>query len=282
MATRSMVSVAWVVLLASHALAQPLPIREIGLLPGDVSIAPAVSNQIDSHAARGGDQVLVVWTDYRSTSTGTEQSGMDILGIRLNPAGDPIDPVPFVICANAGWQQAPQATWNGLNWLVTFYSQDPAGSLLPEQHPRRAGVARRRGARSRAADAGRQSSSGSGSPGRPASGWSPGTCRTTTFTAPTSSGRRLGDNGQFLDPGPVMLMDWTYPGSGTPECLRPTGSISSSGRTSTPTTTARAAWASTASRSAISTPPSAPTSAATARSTSPRGSRGLVLSSGAR
>jgi hypothetical protein len=108
--TRAVISTAIITLLATRAHAQPPPIYEVGLLPGDVSVASAGTNQIGSHAARGGNQILVVWTDNRGTSTGSEQSGMDILGIRLGPAGDPIDVVPFVICKNAGWQQAPQAT----------------------------------------------------------------------------------------------------------------------------------------------------------------------------
>lgn len=209
---RSIIPAAILVLLASRTYAQPIPVHEIGVMPGDASIAPSGMNQIGSNAARGDGQSLIVWTDYRSTSTGTEQSGMDILGLRLSSTGQPIDAVPFVICANAGWQQEPQVAWNGANWLVTFYSQDPtnfyyqnnirgvrvspAGEVLDpvplmlvenEQWVRIAGQAGQ---------------------------W------LITWYKPHSdlygyylAGRRLGDNGQFLDSGPVTLMDWTYPGS---------------------------------------------------------------------
>jgi len=200
------------ILLTVPAFPQAPPVREVGILPGDASIAPSAMNQIESYAARGGDQTLVVWTDYRSMLAGFEQSGMDILGIRLDPAGNPIDAVPFVIAAGAGWQQSPQATWNGSNWLVTFYSQDPTTfyyqnnirgvrvspggvildpvplMLLDNQQFVRVG----------------------GQGGE----W------LITWYLPHSDGygtylvgRRLGNNGQFLDAGPVTLMDWTYPGS---------------------------------------------------------------------
>ncbi len=208
--TRSLVSAAVILLLASRAYAQPPPILEIGLLPADVSIAPSGMNQIHSHAAQGGDQVLVVWTDYRSMSVGTEQSGMDIFAIRLNPAGDPIDPAPLVICTNAGWQQTPQATWNGANWLVTFYSQDPTESYYQNTI---------RGVRvspdGQILDTtplmlvdNQQQVWVAGQAGQWLVTWYlPHADGYGTYVV----GQRLGDDGQFLDPGPVMLMDWTYP-----------------------------------------------------------------------
>ena len=208
------VAVALASVVAATAHAQPPAVREIGLLPGDLSTAPAVTNQVESHSARGGDQILVVWTDHRGTATGGEQSGMDILGIRLNAAGIPIDPAPFTISANAGWQQGPQATWNGTNWLVTFYSQDPT-EFYYQNNIR--GV--------RVSPAGQvldaiplllvdneQWVRVSGQSGQ----W------LVTWYEPHPDlygmdlvGRRLDGNGQFLDSDPVTLMEWTYPGAGS-------------------------------------------------------------------
>ena len=205
---RTFICTAILALLATRAHTQPVP-HEVGLLPGDVSVAPAGTHQIGSHAARGGNQVLVVWTDNRGTSTGSEQSGMDILGIRLSPTGEPIDVVPFVICKNAGWQQAPQATWNGTNWLVTFYSQDPT-QFYYQNNIR--GV--------------RVSSAGEVLDPTPLLlvdneqyVWVSGQAGEwlVTWYKPHSDGygtylvgRRLGGDGQFLDAGPVTLMDWTF------------------------------------------------------------------------
>lgn len=209
---RTLVSSAFLALIATVVTAQHPPVHELGLLPGDLSIAPAGTNQIDSFAARGGDQTLVVWTDHRGQSTGFEQSGMDVLGIRLNAAGNPIDAAPFVISAAGGWQRMPQATWNGSSWLVTFASQDPTAFYYQSNV---------RGVRVSSAGAvldpvplmlvdNEQWVRVGGQAGQ----W------LVTWYAPHPDlygmalvGRRLGDDGQFLDAGPITLMDWTYPGA---------------------------------------------------------------------
>lgn len=212
MSTHHLVSSAFLALTATVAAAQAPPIQELGLLPGDASIAPAGTNQIDSFAARGDGETLVVWTDNRGLSAGSEQSGMDVLGVRLDGAGNPIDTVPFVISAGAGWQQMPRVTWNGSSWLVTFASQDPT-DFYYQNNVR--GV--------------RVSSAGEVLDGVPLMlvsneqwvrvGGQAGQWLVTWF-APHPDlygmalvGRRLGDDGQFLDAGPVTLMDWTYPGA---------------------------------------------------------------------
>lgn len=117
------------------AYAQPLPVQELGLLPGDLAVGAAVNSQQDHAVARGGDQYLVVWSDSRARSVGgsSPQSQSDIFGIRLDAAGNPIDPVPFAINAAMGEQRRPVVAWNGEAWLVMFVSQDPVGGYFADQ-----------------------------------------------------------------------------------------------------------------------------------------------------
>lgn len=114
---------------ASLAHAQPLAIHDIGILPGDTAIAPATNSQQDLSIAAGGNQFLAAWSDYRGRSAGNQtiQSDGDIFGIRLDSAGNPIDPMPFLIAGGMGLQNRPKIAWNGENWLVLYQSQDPSG-----------------------------------------------------------------------------------------------------------------------------------------------------------
>ncbi len=121
--------------LAAVASAQPPPIIERGLLPGDLAVGPAVNSQQDHSVARGGDQYLVAWSDYRGQAVGggANQSGGDIFGIRLDAQGQPIDAMPFLIAGGMGLQQKPQVAWNGEAWLVLFISQDPVGGYFEDR-----------------------------------------------------------------------------------------------------------------------------------------------------
>ncbi|MBI5765017.1 MAG: hypothetical protein HZA51_15990 [Planctomycetes bacterium] len=114
---------------ASLASAQPLPIQDLGILPGDTAIAPATNSQQDLAIAAGGTQFLAAWSDYRGRSAGNQtiQSDGDIFGIRLDSAGNAIDPMPFLIAGGMGLQNRPKIAWNGENWLVLYESQDPSG-----------------------------------------------------------------------------------------------------------------------------------------------------------
>ncbi len=120
---------------ANTAVAQPVPVSDLGLLPGDTSVAPATNSQQDHAVARGGDQTLVVWSDYRSQNVGnsTNESAGDIFGVRLDAQGNPIDAVPFIINAAMGVQRYPRVAWNGSAWLVVFESQDPVGGYFGTQ-----------------------------------------------------------------------------------------------------------------------------------------------------
>jgi hypothetical protein len=119
----------------AYVLAQALPVSEIGLLPGDAAIAPATNSQQEHSIARGGDQYLIAWSDFRARSSGSQtiQSDGDIFGIRIDASGAPIDAMPFMIAGGMGLQRYPKVSWNGENWLVVYQSQDPVGSYFDTQ-----------------------------------------------------------------------------------------------------------------------------------------------------
>lgn len=118
-------TVSSVLLLTAGLHAQSVPVTDIGPLPGDLAIGPAVNSQQDFAAARGGEHSLVVWTDYRARSVNSQavQSDGDIFGIRVDDNGNAIDAMPFLIAGGMGLQQQPQVAWNGENWLVLYTSQ---------------------------------------------------------------------------------------------------------------------------------------------------------------
>jgi hypothetical protein len=120
--------------LAAAAFAQNLPLADLGLLPGDGAIAPAVNSQQDHSAARGGNLTLVAWSDYRARSNGGQmvQTDGDIYGVRIDADGVPVER-PFLIAGGMGLQQRPLVAWNGQSWLVVFLSQDPVGGYFADQ-----------------------------------------------------------------------------------------------------------------------------------------------------
>jgi hypothetical protein len=116
-------------------MAQPPSVTERGLLPGDLTIGPAVSTQQDHSIAKGGEQYLVAWSDLRGQAVGggANQSGGDVFGIRLDAQGNPIEAMPFLIAGGMGTQQRPLVAWNGQAWLVVFISQDPVGGYYEDR-----------------------------------------------------------------------------------------------------------------------------------------------------
>jgi len=198
------------------AVGQPLPIHERGLLPGDAAVVPATNSQQDHGMAKGGDQYLVAWSDYRGRSSGSQtiQSDGDILGIRVDADGNPIDPIPFMIAGGMGLQRYPTVAWNGDTWLVLYQSQDPVGGYFDTQI--------------RAVRVSPQGEVLDPTPILfPRTQFSPSTIGMTvagqsgqwlvtrcvyhndgygTYLA----GQRLDGGGQLLDPTPIMLNDWVY------------------------------------------------------------------------
>lgn len=198
------------------AWADPPALHDLGLLPGDMEIAPAVSSQQDHAVAKGGDQFLAVWSDYRGSSVGggTNQSDGDIFGIRLDSEGDPIEDAPFLIAGGMGLQRDPLVAWNGQSWLVVYISQDPVGSYFDYQM--------------RAVRVSPQGQVLDTTPILfPPTQYTPNTIGLQvagqggqwlitrciyhsdgygTYLA----GQRINNNGTLLDPTPLMLMDWVY------------------------------------------------------------------------
>jgi hypothetical protein len=207
------------VLLAGVVRAQAPSVSDLGLLPGDMSIAPAVSHQQDHAVCKGGDRYLVVWSDYRGQSVGggAAQSSVDVFGIRLDAQGNPVDAAPFLIAGGMGVQSRPLVAWNGSAWLVLYISQDPVGSYFDDEMR-----------------AVRVSAAGQVLDTTPI-GFPP-----TQFTPSTVgmqvtgqngqwlitrcvyhadgygtylAGQRIDANGALLDPTPLVLMDWIYGGT---------------------------------------------------------------------
>jgi len=198
------------------AAGDPLPVHEKGLLPGDAALVVAANSQQDHAIAKGGEQYLVVWSDYRARSSGSQsaQSDGDIFGIRVDADGNPMDPIPFVVGGGMGLQRYPSVAWNGANWLVLYQSQDPVGGYYETQV--------------RAVRVSPQGEVLDPAPILfPPTQFSPSTIGMTvagqtgqwlvtrcvyhndgygTYLA----GQRIDGSGQLLDASPLMLNDWVY------------------------------------------------------------------------
>jgi hypothetical protein len=201
---------------ACPAIAQPIPVWERGLLPGDLAVTDATHSQQDHSVAKGGEQYLVAWSDYRGQSVGggTNQSAGDVFGIRLDAQGNPIEPAPFLIAGGMGNQRLPQVAWNGSDWLVLFISQDPVGGYYGDEMR-----AVRVSPQGQILDAtplsfpptlftpntvGLQLAGQSGQ-------WLVTRCiYHDTGYGTYLAGQRIDGNGQLLDTTPIMLMDWVY------------------------------------------------------------------------
>lgn len=198
------------------ASAQVTTVQELGLLPGDRAVAAAVNAQADNAISPGGDQFLSVWTDYRGRSSGSQsiQGDGDIMGLRLDAQGNPVDAVPFLIAGGMGLQNRPLVAWNGENWLVMYRSQDPVGGYFATQirgvrvSPQGAVLDATplvlTGSTFDPNDIGLNLSGGNGQ-------WLATRCiyhndGYGTFLA----GQRISGAGQLLDATPVMLNDWVY------------------------------------------------------------------------
>lgn len=122
---------------AGVSLAQEdaVPPQEVQLLnnwlPGDDTVGAAYANQLAPAISQGGSTTLVAWTDSRAIPPGgggEYETSNDIYGMRLDAAGNPLDPVPFVITQARANQGAPQIAWNGTHWLVVFETTDLNGT----------------------------------------------------------------------------------------------------------------------------------------------------------
>jgi len=121
---KSLFGGALLALLASSAFGQ------VRFLPGDTSISQAIGTQNTPAVARGGGQVLVVWTDFRSNpfSFYEYETSKDIYGMRFDANGNRMDATPIPIAVGAGSQESPKVSWNGTNWLVAFSTAKLGGT----------------------------------------------------------------------------------------------------------------------------------------------------------
>jgi hypothetical protein len=203
-------------LISQSAGAQAPVLTPRGLLPGDATVAAATGSQQDHALARGGDACLVVWSDYRGQAVGggTNQSGGDIFGIRLDAAGQPLDAAPFLIAGGMGLQDRPRVAWSGTAWLVLYQSQEPVdgyyGTRVRAVRVSAAGQVLDATPLTLPAGAFTPDTIGlqlSGQAGQ----WLVTRCLYHADGYGTYlAGQRIGANGQFLDAAPVMLLDWVY------------------------------------------------------------------------
>jgi PKD repeat protein len=96
-----------------------------GLNTAGLTAGPTIGTQTAPEIARGGNSFLAVWQDLRTSPFvgppfSTEGRGFDIYAQRLDAAGVPLDPAPFVITTRFSDQEQPEVAWNGQNWLVVW------------------------------------------------------------------------------------------------------------------------------------------------------------------
>ncbi len=99
-------------------------------LAGD--LAPAEAGGVQEHpdVAAGGPGALAVWVDHRAelNSPLANQGGPDVYAIRIDAAGQPLDPVALRMPPEVGDKSFPKAAWNGSAWLVVWENQQPFGT----------------------------------------------------------------------------------------------------------------------------------------------------------
>lgn len=213
---RTLIVALWVLVSAAGAAADTPLVTAQGPLQGDAAVAAATGSQQAHAAARGGDHVLVVWSDQRGRAVGgsSAQGDGDIFGLRVDAAGNPVDAAPFMVAGGMGLQDRPLVAWNGSAWLVVYRSQDPVGGYF-ETRLRAVRIAAD-GTRLDATpltltpgaftpdDIGLQVAGGGGQ-------WLVTRCLYHEDGYGTYlAGQRVGANGQLLDGSPVMLQDWVY------------------------------------------------------------------------
>lgn len=109
----------------STAVAQPT-VSAPAFLPGGAALGASPGAQQNPGISGSDDgTTLVVWSDARTGIAGSAQTDLDVLGVRLDAAGNRLDATPFVIAGGFGDQRAPNLSWNGQDWLVLWEAQVP-------------------------------------------------------------------------------------------------------------------------------------------------------------
>jgi len=205
-----------VLMTAAGATAEEPLVTAQGPLQGDTAVAAATGSQQAHATARGGDHVLVVWSDQRGRAVGgsSAQGDGDIFGIRVDSDGNPVDAAPFMVAGGMGLQDRPVVAWSGSAWLVVYRSQDPTDGYFATRL--RAVRIAADGTRLDTTpltltpgaftpdDIGLQVAGGNGQ-------WLVTRCLYHNDGYGTYlAGQRVGANGSLLDASPVMLQDWVY------------------------------------------------------------------------
>jgi len=87
------------------------------LLDPNGFIVYSTQNEIGfPHAAFDGTNYMLVYHEQHGGSWGS----YDIMGARISPAGEVLDPGGFYICYFDGWQTDPDIAFNGENYLVAW------------------------------------------------------------------------------------------------------------------------------------------------------------------
>ena len=79
-----------------------------------LEISGAANEQRSPSVASCGENYLVVWHDWRSSS------GWDVYGARVDAAGTVLDPIGFPISSMAEWEWYPSVASSGFNGLVVW------------------------------------------------------------------------------------------------------------------------------------------------------------------
>ena len=109
-----------VLLLAPHTAYGELAFGDAQFLPGDGAIVAAAGMQEETRIARGGNQFLAVWSDYRSSLDqyppfASGGIGADVYGVLLDASGNVIGN-SFPITDDFGDQIEPRVAWDGTSW----------------------------------------------------------------------------------------------------------------------------------------------------------------------
>lgn len=189
--------------LVPRAAAQGPPLGSAALLPGAASTFVASGDQKAPAFALGQDSTLVVFEDGRG-------GDLDVVGIRLDATGQPLDARPFPIARSAGTQTTAKVAWNGQNWLVVYSNQVPTASNYFQYEV----AAKRVSPSGQVLDAdpislGADSTGGNFAVTSDGANW---LVAATGYTAGNSDivGWRIDNAGTVLDAAPVVIQPGTY------------------------------------------------------------------------
>lgn len=190
----------------TFATALPAQAPNLGnpaLPPGPATPFAASGDQKAPAYALGQGMTLVVFEDNRG-------GDLDVVGVRLDAAGQPLDARPFPIARHAGTQTTAKVAWNGQSWLVVYSNQVPTASNYFQYEV----AAKRVSPSGQVLDAdpislGADSTGGNFAVTSDGANW---LVAMTGYTAQNTDivGRRIDNGGTVLDASPVVIQPGTY------------------------------------------------------------------------